>query len=69
MVVAGTAAVVAGVITFLVTRHPLLVYEAGLTTFVTLGGTAVGGAVGFGGTVAVEKITEEYPEKKKENPE
>ena len=57
--VASVASVVAGVATFFVTRHPYLAFEAGKATLCGIGGAAVGGLIGTGGTVAVEKITEE----------
>jgi hypothetical protein len=55
--VASVASVVAGVATFLATRHPFLAFEAGKATLAAIGGAAVGGLIGTGGTVAVEKIT------------
>ena len=52
MVVASVASVVAGVATFFATRHPILAFEAGKATLVAIGGAAVGGLIGTGGTVA-----------------
>ena len=59
MAVASVASVVAGVATFFATRHPFLAFEAGKATLAAIGGAAVGGLIGTGGTVAVEKITQE----------
>ncbi len=54
MAVASVASVVAGVATFFATRHPWLAFEAGKATLAAVGGAAVGGLIGTGGTVAVE---------------
>lgn len=59
MAVASVTSVVAGVATFFATRHPWLAFEAGKATLAVVGGAAVGGLLGTGGTVAVEKITED----------
>ena len=66
MVVASTLSVVAGLATFFATRHPGLALKVGKATLAAIGGASVVYAVGLGGTVAEEIITEENPEKKKE---
>ncbi len=54
MAVASVASVVAGVATFFATRHPLLALKAGEATLAAVGGAAVVGLIGTGGSVAVE---------------
>jgi len=53
VIVASSSAVVAGVATFFATRHPWLSFEVGKATLTAIGGAAVGGLLGTGGTVAV----------------
>ena len=65
MAVASVTSVVAGVGTFFATRHPYFAFEVMKATFAGLGGAAVGGLLGTGGTVVVEKITEEDEDKTK----
>ena len=50
---------VAGIGTFIATRHPILSFEVGKATLVALGGAAAGGLIGTGGAVATEWVTEE----------
>jgi len=61
--VATVTSVVAGVGTFFATRHPYLAFEVGKATLTGIGGAAVGGLLGTGGAVVVEKITEEDEDK------
>jgi len=51
VVVASVASLLERVATFFATRHPILAFEAGKATLV-----AIGGLIGTGGTVAIQKI-------------
>ena len=58
---------VAGIGTFIATRHPILSFEVGKATLVALGGAAAGGLIGTGGAVATEWVTEENKNEKIKN--
>lgn len=51
--VACIPAVLAGLVTFLVTKNPVLAFEAWEIVGLSIGGAAVGGAVGYGGACVV----------------
>ena len=47
--VASFAAVVAGIVTFYITKNPVMAYEAWEIVGLSIGGATAGGTVGYGG--------------------
>ncbi len=58
---------VAGIGTFIATRHPIIALEVGKATLVALGGAAAGGLIGTGGAVATEWVSKKIRMKKSKN--